>query len=298
MNKKLVCIVGTNASGKSGLAIEIAKLYRGEIVSADSRQVFKGLDLGTGKVTEDEMQGVPHYLLDVANINQYYSLADFQEQAYQCIDSILLRNKNPFLVGGTGLYINAVVDGYNLTEAAPNLELREELEKKTNDELIELIRMKDRTILEKIDIQNKRRLVRAIEKIQSGVPLNLPNVPKYETLLIGVTWQKDILHNRIEERLQRRIDSGMIAEVQMLIEQGATDDFLYRLGLEYRFTLYYLRGKYQSIEEFKEELSRAIKQYAKRQMTWFRKRTDIHWINMNNNPVEQSVRLINDFYKI
>lgn len=293
-----MCIVGTNASGKSGLAIEIAKLYRGEIVSADSRQVFKGLDLGTGKVTEDEMQGVPHYLLDVANINQYYSLADFQEQAYQCIDSILLRNKNPFLVGGTGLYINAVVDGYNLTEAAPNLELREELEKKTNDELIELIRMKDRTILEKIDIQNKRRLVRAIEKIQSGVPLNLPNVPKYETLLIGVTWQKDILHNRIEERLQRRIDSGMIAEVQMLIEQGATDDFLYRLGLEYRFTLYYLRGKYQSIEEFKEELSRAIKQYAKRQMTWFRKRTDIHWINMNNNPVEQSVRLINDFYKI
>lgn len=298
MNKKLVCIVGTNASGKSGLAIEIAKLYCGEIVSADSRQVFKGLDLGTGKVTEDEMQGVPHYLLDVVDINQYYSLADFQEQAYQCIDDILLRNKNPFLVGGTGLYINAVVDGYNLTEAAPNLELREELEKKTNDELIEIIRMKDRTILEKIDIQNKRRLVRAIEKIQSGVPLNLPNAPKYETLLIGVTWQKEILHNRIEERLQRRIDSGMIEEVQMLIEQGATDNFLYRLGLEYRFTLYYLRGKYQSIEEFKEELSRAIRQYAKRQMTWFRKRTDIHWINMNNDPVEQSIQLINDFYKI
>ena len=296
MNEKLVCIVGTNASGKSGLAIELAKLYDGEIVSADSRQVFRGLDLGTGKVTEDQMQGVPHYLLDVVNINHYYSLADFQEQAYQYIDSILSRDKKPFLVGGTGLYINAIVDGYNLTEAAPDLDLREKLEKKTNDELVEIIRMRDETILEKIDIQNKRRLVRAIEKIHSGVPLNLPNIPRYEALLIGVTWKKDLLHKRIDERLQKRIDSGMIEEVQNLIKQGATDEFLYRLGLEYRYILYYLQGKYRSLEEFKEELSRAIKKYAKRQMTWFRKRKDINWINMENDPFEQAVRLINDFY--
>lgn len=296
MNEKLVCIVGTNASGKSSLAIELAKLYGGEIVSADSRQVFKGLDLGTGKVTENEMQGVPHYLLDVANINQYYSLADFQKQAYQYIDSILLRGKIPFLVGGTGLYINAVVDGYNLTEAVPDMHFREQLEKKTNDELVEIIRTQDTTILERIDIQNRRRLIRAIEKIHSGVPLNLPSEPKYETLLIGVTWEKNILAERIDERLQKRIDNGMIEEVKNLINQGATDDFLYRLGLEYRYILYYLQGKYDSLEEFKQELSKAIKKYAKRQMTWFRKRKDINWIDMENNSLEQASKLINEFY--
>lgn len=296
MNEKLVCIVGTNASGKSSLAIELAKLYGGEIVSADSRQVFKGLDLGTGKVTENEMQGVPHYLLDVANINQYYSLADFQKQAYQYIDSILLRDKIPFLVGGTGLYINAVVDGYNLTEAVPDMHFREQLEKKTNDELVEIIRTQDTTILERIDIQNRRRLIRSIEKIHSGVPLNLPSEPKYETLLIGVTWEKNILAERIDERLQKRIDNGMIEEVKNLINQGATDDFLYRLGLEYRYILYYLQGKYDSLEEFKQELSKAIKKYAKRQMTWFRKRKDINWIDMENNSLEQASKLINEFY--
>lgn len=293
--EKLVCIAGTNASGKSSLGIELACKFGAEIVSADSRQVFKGLDLGSGKVTKEEMKGVPHHLLDVAEVNEFFSLSHFQTLAYNAIDDITARGKRAFLVGGTGLYINAVVDGYNLTQAPPDDKLRKELEEKSLEELEQIIRSYDATVLERLDVHNKRRMERAAEKLIAGVPMNLPSIRRYDTLVLGVTWNRKVLHKRIEERLDRRFEQGMIDEVRNLIDNGATDEFLYKLGLEYRFILNYLRGRYTSFEEFRAELFTAIRQLAKEQMTWFRKRKDIKWLDMEGDPAEEAAGLISAF---
>lgn len=294
-NKKLICITGTNASGKSGLAVDVAQHYNAEIVSADSRQVFRGLDLGSGKITAEEMKNIPHHMLDVVGVNEFYSLSDYQKQAYGCIDGIIERDHLPFLVGGTGLYINAVVDGYTLTNSAPDMELRRTLEGKTIEELIEIIRGIDESALGQVACDNKRRLERAAEKLIAGVPLNLPSNPRYDTLVLGVTWDRQVLHKRIDERLDRRLRQGMIEEVEELIRQGATDEFLYKLGLEYRYILWYLRGKYETKQEFTDELARAIKKLAKEQMTWFRKRSDITWLDMEHEPEAEACRLIDRF---
>lgn len=294
---KLVVIAGTNASGKSGLGIELAAKYGAEIISADSRQVYRGLDLGSGKVTQEEMKGVPHHLLDVVEPNAFFSLKDFQRLAYAAADDIIARGKIPFLVGGTGLYINAVADGYNISESEPNPELRRQVENMTLQELTETVREADPEALSKMDLKNKRRLERAVEKIKTGVPLKLESVPRYKTLVLGVTWDRQVLYGRIEERLDRRLEQGMIGEVERLVAEGATDDFLYGLGLEYRYILMYLRGHYATKELFREELFKEIRHLAKEQMTWFRKRNDMHWLNMEADPVGEASGLIDAFLK-
>lgn len=293
---KLVVITGTNASGKSGLGIELAKRYGAEIISADSRQVYTGLDLGSGKVTPEEMQGVPHHLLDVAAPNDFFSLVDFQQLAYRAIDDIHARDVKPFLVGGTGLYINSIVDGYDIRNEKPDFELREMVEKKNIEELIEILKEKHPQALETVDQKNKRRLERAVEKALSGQTEERVNKPRYETLVLGVTWPREVLYERIHERLDRRLDQGMIEEVVNLRAQGATDDFLYRLGLEYRYILMYLRGEFESFDAFYDKLFMEIRHLAKEQMTWFRKRKDIHWIDMQQDPEAEAVRLIDEFY--
>ena len=296
MADKLVVITGTNASGKSGLGIELARKYGAEIISADSRQVYEGLDLGSGKVTKEEMLGVPHHMLDVAKPNDFFSLVDFQSQAYDAIDDVLARGKKAFLVGGTGLYINAVVDGYNIKLQNPDMELRKELNAKTKEELIEIIKKHNPKALENLDINNTQRLERTAEKSLCGDTEERINTPKYETLVLGVTWPRDVLYERIRERLDRRLDQGMIDEVVKLRAAGATDEFLYGLGLEYRYILMYLRGEFESFEAFYDKLFMEIRHLAKGQMTWFRKRTDIKWIDMTGRPFVEACVLINDFY--
>lgn len=295
--EKLVVIAGTNASGKSGLGIELALKYGAEIVSADSRQVFTGLDLGSGKVTTEEMKGVPHHLIDVARPNDFYSLLDYQTQAYEAIDDIHSRNGRPFLVGGTGLYVNSVVDGYNLQKSEPDMKLRNELMSKSLDELVDIIRKKNPKILERLDLNNKQRVERAAEKVIAGVAEDKPSIPKYDTLVIGVTWPRQMLYERIRVRLDRRLEEGMIEEVKGLRENGATDDFLYKLGLEYRYILMYLRGEFSDFDAFYNKLFMEIRHLAKEQMTWFRKRKDMHWIDMQNQPFEDACKLIDQFYE-
>lgn len=294
---KLVVIAGTNASGKSGLGIELAKKYGAEIVSADSRQVFEGLNLGSGKVTEKEMDGVRHYLLDVAKPNDFFSLSDYQRLAYEAIDDIFSRNVKPFLVGGTGLYVNSVVDGYKLNTSTPDDKIRKEVEAKPTEELIEIIREKNPMALERLDLKNKRRLERAVEKILSGDFEENPSEKRYETLVIGVTWPRDVLYERIRIRLDKRLEEGMIEEVVKLRAEGATDEFLYKLGLEYRYILMYLRGEFVSFDAFYDKLFMEIRHLAKEQMTWFRKREDINWIDMTGNPLSEASGLIDEFYK-
>ena len=294
--EKLLVITGTNASGKSGLGIELARKYGAEVVSADSRQVFTGLDLGSGKVTPEEMKGVRHHLLDVAAPNDFFSLSDYQRLAYEAIDDILSRQKKAFLVGGTGLYVNSVVDGYNLSKSAPDPEIRKQVEEKTLDELIEMLKEHNPAALERVDLKNKRRVERAVEKALAGDKDENPSEKRYETFVIGVTWPREVLYERIHERLDRRLDQGMIDEVVKLREAGATDEFLYKLGLEYRYILMYLRGEFASFDDFYETLFKEIRHLAKEQMTWFRKRKDLHWIDMTGDPVTEASRYIEAFY--
>jgi len=293
--EKLVIIAGTNASGKSDLGVNVALAVNGEVISADSRQVYKGLDLGSGKITKEEMRGVPHHLIDVAAPNDYFSLADYQKLAYEAIDSVIKRGKTPLLVGGTGLYINAVADGYELEESAPDAELRARVETMGREELIGYIESRKPEALEGMDLFNKRRLERAVEKLMSGATLARRANPRFETLVIGVTWPREVLYKRIEERLDRRLNEGMTDEVAGLLKAGVTEDFLYRLGLEYRHILLYLTGRYASFEAFREELFKEIRHLAKEQMTWFRKRKDIHWIDMSDDPVNKAVDMIDAF---
>lgn len=294
---KLIVITGTNASGKSGLGIELAKKYNAEIVSADSRQVYTGLDLGSGKVTREEMQGVPHHLIDVAEPNEFFSLLDFQAQAYEAIDDIIARGKVPMLVGGTGLYINAVVDGYDIRKENLDPELRREVAAKSIPELIAILEEKNPKALDGIDLKNKRRLERAVERTLTGNTEPRENKPRYETLVIGVTWPRDVLYSRIHERLDRRLDQGMIEEVEGLKTAGATDEFLNGLGLEYRYINMYLNGQFKSFGAFYDKLFMEIRHLAKEQMTWFRKRKDIRWIDMQGEPMAEAVKLIDEFIK-
>ena len=293
---KLVVITGTTACGKSDLAVELAKRFGAEVISADSRQVFRGLDLGSGKITTEEMQGIPHHLLDVAEPGEYFSLSDFQKLAYKAIDGVFERGGRPFLVGGTGLYINAVVDGYNLHESRPDPRLRREVEEKSLEELIGVLREKDPGALERVDIRNKRRVERAVEKALAGRTGEKLSEPRYESLVLGVTFDRAVVYERIEVRLDRRLEQGMIDEVKDLRASGVSDEFLYKLGLEYRYILMYLRGEFDSFEAFRDKLFMEIRHLAKEQMTWFRKRSDIHWLDMNADPISEATGLIEEFY--
>ncbi|MCR5432631.1 MAG: tRNA (adenosine(37)-N6)-dimethylallyltransferase MiaA [Lachnospiraceae bacterium] len=292
--EKLVVIAGTNASGKSDLAVKIAKATDGEVISADSRQVFKGLDLGSGKISPAEMQGVPHHLIDVVEPDTYFSLAQYQRLAYAAIDDVCNRKNRPLLTGGTGLYINAVVDGYELEPGEPVADIRERVEKMTCGELFELIKGSDPDGAGKLDPHNKRRLERAAEKVLTGKKLENSAHRRYETLVLGVTWPRAELYERIEERLKRRLNQNMIGEVEDLRAAGVSDDFLYRLGLEYRYILLYLQGKL-TYEQFYEELFKEIRHLAKEQMTWFRKRKDMIWIDMKDDPLGKALGHIETF---
>ena len=292
---KLVVVLGTTACGKSGLGVELAKRFDGEIVSADSRQVYTGLDLGTGKVTEEEMEGIPHHMLDVVDPNQPYSVADFQAGAYAAIDDILARGKVPFLVGGSGLYVRAVTEGFAFTDTAPDPALRAELEGKTAEELYTILREKTGVTLANGEENNHQRLIRSVEKALSDGWEAPQAAHRYRCLLLGVNFSRETVCRRIDDRLQARIDAGMIEEVANLRKAGATDAFLEGLGLEYRYILRYLKGELSSLEELKDELGRAIKRFAKRQVQWFNRDKDVLWLDMEGDFLTQAVQAVEQF---
>jgi len=201
-------------------------------------------------------------------------------------------------VGGTGLYVNSIVDGYNIKKELVDPALRESVAQKSLTELISILEEKYPAALKSVDLQNKRRVERAVERALQGNTEPTVNSPRYETLVLGVTWPREILYERIHERLDRRLDQGMIDEVIRLRENGATDKFLYSLGLEYRYILMYLRDEFDSFDAFYNKLFMEIRHLAKEQMTWFRKRGDIHWIDMAADPVLEASQLIDDFYSL
>ena len=291
--EKLIVIAGTNASGKSGLGIALARRFGGEVISADSRQVYRGLDLGSGKVTAEEAAGVPHHLLDVCDPGAFFTMADFQRLAYNAIEDIHARGRLPFLVGGTGLYVDAVCEGFVLSDIAPDLVYRRELEALPTERLYEMLAEKEPDT--GIDPQNRNRVMRRLEKLHDGDTAGDRRQPRYQVLKLGVTWDRETLCRRIDERLERRMAQGMLDEVQRLLDQGVSEDFLYRLGLEYRYLSQYLLGKGGTEAYMLEELAKAIKRFAKRQMTWFRRDQTIHWLDMRREPEAEAEAWIRKF---
>jgi len=275
---RIIVILGPTATGKSDLAVTIAKKHNGEVISADSRQVYKHLDIGTGKITKKEMQRVPHHMLDVVSPTKIYSVFDWQKSAEKCITDILNRGKLPIICGGTGFYIQSIVDGIVLPEVPPNAKLREKLDGKTPVELVAILQTYDRHILETIDTKNPARLVRAIEIAEhlGSVPPLQKKSSQYNILQIGLTLSKEGLSEKIHTRLLRRLKAGMVREAEKLHERGLSWKRMLSLGLEYRYLALFLTGNI-SRSEFIQTLSKEIEQYAKRQITWFKRDTRIQW---------------------
>ncbi len=288
--QKLVVILGTNASGKSDLGIRLAEHFGGEVVSADSRQVYRGLDLGTGKITPAEAARVKHHLIDVADVSEYYSLAQYQRAAYSAIDSIASNGKLPFLVGGTGLYISAIVEGYQLVDVPPNDPLRAELESLPLPQLVARLEKSDPDAAGRIDKSNRRRLIRAIEIASAGYANSAAhkNSPRYDCLQLGLTWPREILVERIEERLRKRLAKGMIDEVAGLRSRGVSDLRLDKLGLEYRYITRYLRGELRGLDDLRAQLGIAIRQFAKEQLTWFKRDSRIVWLDLFGDSFQEA----------
>ncbi|MBP7006759.1 MAG: tRNA (adenosine(37)-N6)-dimethylallyltransferase MiaA [Candidatus Pacebacteria bacterium] len=263
---KVIVILGPTATGKSNLAVKLAKKLNGEIISADSRQVYKTLDIGTGKITKKEMRGVPHHLLDVVNPKTKFSVIKYQTLANKALEQILKKGRTPIICGGTGFYIDAVTKGVVFPEVPPNNKLRKELEKKNPEDLIKILNKLDKARARNIDKKNKVRLIRAIE-----IAKHLGKVPKikekknnYEFIKVGLTLPQEELKGKIEKRIKKMFKDGLLKEVSKLKRSGISEKRLKELGFEY----------------YKPTLENVITgniKYAKRQITWFKRDNEIKW---------------------
>ncbi len=278
--KKLLVIVGPTASGKSALAVMLAKKLGGEIVSADSRQLYRGLEIGSNYPSQKELHAVPHHLIGIVNPKRIFTVAKYQKLARNAVEKIWKRNKLPILVGGTGLYIQAVVDGFVVPEVPPNEPLRTELEKKTAETLAGLLKKKDKKRWRGIDKKNKRRLIRAIEVAEAlgRVPKLKFNRLKAEISFIGLRPPKEMLEKSVRKRAGEMMRSGFINETKRLLGSGVTEERIKEFGFEYRRALQYIRGKIKSKKELVDLIVRDTLRYAKRQITWFKRDKRIRWI--------------------
>jgi len=290
---KLLVIVGATASGKTALSIELAKKFNAEIISADSRQVYKGMDIGSGKITKKEMQGVPHHLLDVANPKTRFSVARYQKLALRAIKNIQKKTKIPILVGGTGFYIQSVVDGIVVPEVKPDWKLRKRLSKLSLKQLFLRLKKLDPARAAAIDKNNPHRLIRALEivlKTGKPVPRFSGTASSFNILEIGIRRSPDELKIAIKKRLIKRLkNNAMINEVKKL-RKTLSWKRLEEFGLEYRFVAQYLQGKI-NYQEMIDNILTESWHYAKRQITWFKRDKRINWVT----NYKQAERLVKKF---
>lgn len=285
-NQKMIVVLGPTASGKTTFAAHLAMQVDGEIISADSRQIYRGMDLGTGKDLEDYTisgREIPYHLIDIRPAGDKYTLFDYHRDFHRAYDHIRSTGKTPILCGGTGLYIESAIKGYQLPDVPQNWELRNELAEKSLDELSRIL-ASYKSLHNITDTQNAKRAIRAIEieEFKSRQDVSQLNFPPVESVVIGINIDRETRRSKITSRLRKRFDEGMIDEVRSLINSGVSPEDLIYYGLEYKFITFFVIGKL-SYDEMFTQLEIAIHQFAKRQMTWFRgmkkRGINIHWID-------------------
>ena len=276
-NKKVIALVGATASGKTEYAINLAKQINGEIVSADSRLVYKGMNIGTAKPTLSEMQGIPHYMIDLVEPDFEYSAGIYIKQAKECINDILLRGKTPIVTGGTGLYFNLLFGDYDLPKVSPNKKLRDELNKLSYDELYKILSSLDCKSANSVEKNDRKKLIRYIEIVkETGAPIS-KNIKKceYSVDWVGLNLPREELYERINTRVDRMLEKGLVEETEQLLKKyGRISNIVDTIG--YREIISAL-DKVVSFDEAVNKLKQNTRNYAKRQLTWFRKNNLIKW---------------------
>lgn len=310
MNKyNCVVVLGPTAVGKTSIGVAIAHAFNGEIISADSRQTYRLLDIGSGKDLDEYIvdgKKIPYHMIDICDLSEEYNVFNYQKAVYPIFDDILNRNKLPVIVGGTGLYLDSIVRAYDLLDVPENKELREKLNKKTLEELKDILLELLPNYHQKSDFLEKDRLIKAIEiesaKREMGEELREKMYPRpaIKPLIIGSTLERPELWKNISIRLRERLDNGMLEEVQKIYDSGYSWERLEKLGLEYRFTSLYLQGKIKDKEDLYEQLFIAIRQFAKRQETWFRfmekNGVKINWLKKKSKAqrIEEAINLVKE----
>lgn len=314
MDYNCVVVLGPTAVGKTSIGVQIAHKFSGEIISADSRQTYKGLDIGSGKdLCEYCVDGknVPYHLIDITDLSMEYNVFHYQQDFYKVFTDLLNRNVLPVIVGGTGMYLDAVVRNYDFVLVPENVELRKELEEKSLEELDEMLLSLKPDLHNKSDLLERDRVIRAIE---IATCMNSPEAdvirskmiarPDIRPLIIGTTFDRNLVRQNIEIRLKERLDNGLIEEVEGLHNSGFSWERLEKLGLEYRFCSLFLQGKIKSKDELFEKLNIAIRQFAKRQETWFRgmeaKGVEINWlpaVQDKNVRISAALSLVEKYFK-
>lgn len=281
---KIIIVVGPTASGKSSLAVNLAKHFDGEVISADSRQVYRGLDIGSAKVNETEMEGIPHHLLDVADVNTVYTASDFKRDATTMITDMVKRKKLPIIAGGTFFYIDYLLNRISVPKVAPNPELRELLEQKSTAELLTRLKKKDPRRASEIDPNNRRRIIRALEIIHEleYVPDLEASASPYDTLVVGAKIDPTKLKDKFRVRASDWLSRGFQTEVEDLLKAGVSRGRLQEIGFEYQLILELNDGLINQ-EKFIEKFVQKNWQYAKRQMTWLKRDQSIRWFR-NDDP--------------
>jgi len=299
----LITILGPTASGKTSVAANVARALDGEVISADSRQVYRGMDLGTGKDLAEyiiEGQQIPYHLIDIVDAGYEYNVFEYQKDFLKVFEDVATRGKLPIMCGGSGLYLEAVLKNYKLIQVPINEQLRQTLEGKSLDELTEILRTYKSDLHNQTDIENEKRAIRAIEieEYYLSHPEINTGIPDIHSLVVGVQFDRQTRRKRITARLRQRLREGMLDEVQRLLDSGLTPEQLTYYGLEYKFMTQHLTGQLTYQEMF-DGLNVAIHQFAKRQMTWFRRMEkqgiEIRWLD-GFMPLEEKVAKIVEWY--
>lgn len=303
----LVVTAGPTASGKTRLAIELAKLLNGEIVSADSMQIYKYMNIGSAKPTAEEQKEVKHHLIDFLEPDAVFSVADYTEMAHDVIGKLISEGKMPVMCGGTGLYINSVVNDVTFGETDTNDDIRAELAKtareKGNDALIEMLAEFDPVSAARLHPNNVRRVIRAIEfykvtgqTISSHQEMTKQTEGRYNPVMFCIAWDRQKLYERINKRVDKMLEDGLLEEVKRLMEAGYTKALNSMKAIGYKELIDYYNGE-TTLEEAVELIKQSSRRYAKRQLTWFRRDKRIHWLNADGDIVREAYETVNNFYK-
>ena len=306
MKEKLLTILGPTGIGKTSVSLEVAKNLNGEIISCDSMQIYKYMDIGTAKITNENMNNIPHYLIDIVYPSDEFTVHDYKLKAEEYIYNINFRNKLPILVGGTGLYLNSIVYELKFTNVEPNMKLREKYDQIAdeygNEKLYDKLVKIDPLSAENININDRKRIIRALEIFnETGKPMSNYNKDfrkesnKYDLIMIGLTIDRPILYSRINNRVDKMFEMGLVEEVEGLLNMGYSKDLISMKAIGYKEIIPYIEGK-ASLEETVELLKRNTRRYAKRQLTWFRRDKRIKWIDVGQfNSLQSIGKFISDY---